>query len=121
MNMKENRKGKENDWLKPLFGRLPDEDLPASFREDLMKRILREAARRKKRNEVAGLFTVILTSLGMMALAAGALLYTGLPRMEWRMPELVTLPFYSYIGFLILVLLGADYLFRQAYRKRHPD
>ncbi|MDR2811275.1 MAG: hypothetical protein LBB84_12110 [Tannerellaceae bacterium] len=116
-----NKKERENDWLKPLFSRLPEEELPASFREDLMKRIWQETAKTKKRNELMGLFSVILASLGIIALAVGALWYTGdIPRITWRMPELVTLSFYSYIGVLVLLLLGLDHLFRQAYKKRHP-
>jgi hypothetical protein len=116
-----NRKEQENDWLKPLFSRLPEEDLPASFREEMMKRIHTEAARIRKRNELIGLLTVILASLAVAALAAGAIGYTGIPHREWKMPELVCLPFYLYIGGLSLLLLGLDYLLRQTYRKKHPE
>ena len=116
-----NRKEQENDWLKPLFSRLPEEDLPASFREELMKRIVAEAARISKRNERIGLLTVILASLAIAGLSAGALLYAGIFRLRWEMPELITLPFYLYIGGLTLLLLGIDYLLRRTYRNTHPD
>jgi hypothetical protein len=116
-----NKKETDKDWLKTLFGRLPEEELPASFREDLMARILKETAKRKKRAEIAGLVMIILASAGIMGVAVGALLYAGLPRIAWRMPELVTWPFYSYIGALVLLLLGIDYCIRQEHKKRHTD
>jgi hypothetical protein len=116
-----NKKEQEDDWLKPLFGLLPEEELPASFREEMMKRIQAETAWIRKRNELTGLLMVILASLAMMGLAAGALLYTNIPHPGWRIPELVTLPFYSYIGALTLLLLGIDHLLRRTYRKKHPD
>jgi hypothetical protein len=111
---------KETDWLKPLFSRLPEEDLPSSFREEMMKRVRRESARIRKRHELAGLFTVILASAGVMGLAAGALVRTGVPRIAWKTPDIAALSFYLYIGFLALLLLGADYLLRRIYRKKHP-
>ncbi|MDR2389026.1 MAG: hypothetical protein LBD89_04480 [Tannerellaceae bacterium] len=116
-----NKQEKETDWLKPLFRRLPAEELPASFREALMGKILRETAKRKKTNERFELLAVLLASLGMMGLAIGAILWAGPPRMVWRTPEWVSLPFYSYIGVLLLLLLGGDHWLRRAYRKRHPD
>jgi hypothetical protein len=111
-------KEKENDRLRLLFGRMKMEELPGSFREEMMGRIFREAARRKRRNERLGLAAVIAASVAFMGLAAGALLYAGVPRVEWRMPELETLPFYLHIGALSLLLLGMDFFIRRAYRKR---
>ncbi|MDR1645186.1 MAG: hypothetical protein LBS05_05105 [Tannerellaceae bacterium] len=115
-----NKNEKETDWLKLLFSRLPEEDLNASFCNDTMKRILKEAARKKRRNEFMGLAAVSLASLAIMGIAAGAIFYAGIPRIEWRMPDLPSLPFYLYIGVLSLLLLGMDFLLRRAYRKRHP-
>jgi hypothetical protein len=111
----------ENDRLKGLFERLPEEELPASFRDDMMKRILAESARAGKRSEWAGLIPVILASLAILGLAVGALIYAGVPHFAWRMPVLAGLPFYSHIGGLILVLLGLDGWFRRVYRKKHPN
>lgn len=116
-----NKKEQEQDWLKALFGRLPGEDLPDSFKEALMKRIDAEAARIRKRNELIGLLIVSLASLAIAALAAGALFYAGVRWKRWELPELVSLPFYLYIGGLTLLLLGADHLLRRTYRKKHPD
>jgi hypothetical protein len=116
-----NKKEQENDWLKPLFSRLPNEDLPDSFKEELMKRIGAEADRIRKRNELIGLLIVSLASLAIAGLAAGALLYAGVRCVRWDMPELVALPFYLYIGALTLLLLGGDHLLRRTYRKKHPD
>jgi hypothetical protein len=115
-----NKNEQKNDWLKPLFSRLPEEDLSASFREEMMKRIQAASDRTKRRNELLGLLAVVLASLAIMGLAAGALVYTGIPHLK-KMPEPLSLPFYSYIGALALLLQGFDHLLRRAYRKKHPD
>jgi hypothetical protein len=117
------KKELENDWLKTLFGRMPEEPLPDSFREDMMKRIRAETVRMKKRSERIGLLSVILASSAMMGLATGALLYMGIPRLEWEwtLPELTSLPFYLYIGALTLLLLGIDHAFRRMYKKKRQN
>jgi len=35
-----------------------------------------------------------------------------------QIPNMSTLPFYAYIGMLALILLGADYKFRQLFKRR---
>jgi fatty acid desaturase len=117
MNEKEYKK----DWLKPMFSQLTKEELPASFRDNIMKRIRAEADRKKKRNELMELAAVCVASLAFIGLAAGAILYTSLPDVAWWTPDFITLPFYLYIGALTLLLLGVDHFFRQMYRKKHPD
>ncbi|GHT30972.1 hypothetical protein AGMMS49574_11900 [Bacteroidia bacterium] len=109
----------ENDWLKGLFSRLPGEEPSASFREDMMKRIMAEAIRIKKRNERLGWLSVILASLVIVGLAIASLIYTGIPKITIRIPDLTTLSFYLFIGSLALILLTLDHYFRQAYKKKH--
>ena len=41
----------KNDILKDLFSRMPEEELPASFRANAMRQIMAEAERIRKRNE----------------------------------------------------------------------
>jgi hypothetical protein len=116
-----NKNNNNDDWLKPWFSRMTKEELPASFRDDMMKRIEKEVAQRKKRNEWLGWLTVILASSAMIGLAVATLLHAGIPHMtqrEWEMPEL--LPFYLYIGVLALLLLGFDHLLRWTYKRKHP-
>ncbi|MDR1918346.1 MAG: hypothetical protein LBQ65_01720 [Tannerellaceae bacterium] len=111
----------EKDWLQTLFSRMPEgEPLPASFRQEMMKRIMAESLRIKKRNERLALLSVILASLGMMGLAVGALWYIGFPSLdwEWTLPELTSLPFYLYIGSLSLLLLLIDHACRRRYQKK---
>ncbi|MDR1344182.1 MAG: hypothetical protein LBJ39_02400 [Tannerellaceae bacterium] len=113
------RKETSNDWLRPLFNRMPEETLPVAFREELMNRVLKEAARRRKRNERLELSAIILASLFMAGLSAGAFIYADIPAIKWEISELAGLSYYIRIGSLALVLLGVDYLFRRAYRKKH--
>ncbi|MDR1557364.1 MAG: hypothetical protein LBS88_10110 [Tannerellaceae bacterium] len=114
-----NEKKQEDDWLKSLFSRMPEEELPASFGEKMMKRIEAETVRLRKRNERIGLALVILASSGLIGLATATLLYIGLPRIEWELPELSTLPFYLYIGTLSLLLLGIDHILVRLYGKKN--
>lgn len=41
----------KNDILKDLFSRMPEEELPASFRANAIRQIMAEAERIRKRNE----------------------------------------------------------------------
>lgn len=117
---------KERDPLKSLFSRLPGGELPAGFRESVMQKVLAEAVRIRKRNERVTLLLLILASAGIVALSVVSILYLqipgiswGMPAVDWRMPDLPSIPFYFYIGVLCLLLLGGDFLFRRAYRKHH--
>lgn len=45
----------KNDILKDLFSRMPEEELPASFRANAMRQIMAEAERIRKRNGTLGM------------------------------------------------------------------
>ncbi|MDR1879324.1 MAG: hypothetical protein LBQ78_00115 [Tannerellaceae bacterium] len=121
------KKTTDTDWLGSLFSQLPEEELPASFHENMMRRIEAETVRAKKRGERIELFAVILASLVMIALAVCACLY-----MEIRLPafdfsiaetgrEYLSRPlvhFYLYIAVIALSLLLADWLFGRHYRRK---
>ena len=53
----------KNDILKDLFSRMPEEELPASFRANAIRQIMAEAERIRKRNERWGWIAVIAASL----------------------------------------------------------
>lgn len=109
---------KQTDILNNLFRLVPEEELPASFRSNIMQQVMKEALRIKKRNERIGLAATILASLVMITLAVLSFIYMDLPEMEITIPHLSNVPFYLYIGFLALFLLGADYKFRQLFKRK---
>jgi hypothetical protein len=113
-------KDNEPDLLKTLFSRMEEEPLPASFCEEVMRRVEAESARVRRRNERLGLLCVVVASLGIIGLAVATFMRVGvtLPQWELRLPESSALPFYLYIGAIAFMLLTIDYFFRQAYRKR---
>jgi hypothetical protein len=114
-----NKEAEKKDSLKELFNRTPVEELPVDFREKVMQRIYTEAAKTKKRNERFGLLLVITASLFIIVLAVGSLIYLDLPKTEWLLRDLPSMPFYLYIGALALLLLLGDYKLRKSYGKRH--
>ncbi len=116
-----NTNNKNDDALRNLFHRLPEEELPVSFREKMMEKVMHEAIRIKKRNERLSLLALILACLFIVALAVLSIIYMKLPKIEFSMPELTSMPFYLYIGVLALILLGGDYLFRKRYMKKHRN
>ena len=63
----------KNDILKDLFSRMPEEELPASFRANAIRQIMAEAERIRKRNERWGWIAVIAASLLMVGIAIGIL------------------------------------------------
>ncbi|MFQ9020404.1 MAG: hypothetical protein ACLR6J_01095 [Parabacteroides merdae] len=99
---------------------MPEEELPASFRANAMRQIMAEAERIRKRNERWGWIAVIAASLLMVgiAIASFPLLTEYLTQYPVQIPNMSTLPFYAYIGILALILLGADYKFRQLFKRR---
>lgn len=111
----------KNDILKDLFSRMPEEELPASFRANVMRQIMAEAERRRKLGERWGWIVVITASLLMIGLAAASFLYMGLPKISVQIPDMSMLPFYAHIGILALILLGADYKFRQIFKRRQTS
>ena len=108
----------KNDILKDLFSRMPEEELPASFRANAIRQIMAEAERIRKRNERWGWIAVIAASLLMIGVAIASFLYMGIPKISVPIPDLDALPFYVYIGMLTLILLGADYKLRQIFKRR---
>ena len=108
----------KNDILKDLFSRMPEEELPASFRANAMRQIMAEAERIRKRNERWGWIAVIAASLLMVGIAIASFLYMKISPISVQIPNMSTLPFYAYIGILALILLGADYKFRQLFKRR---
>lgn len=108
----------KNDILKDLFSRMPEEELPASFRANAMRQIMAEAERIRKRNERWGWIAVIAASLLMVGIAIASFLYMNISSISVQIPNMSTLPFYAYIGILALILLGADYKFRQLFKRR---
>ena len=108
----------KNDILKDLFSRMPEEELPASFRANAIRQIMAEAERIRKRNERWGWIAVIADSLHMIGIAIASLLYMGITKISVQIPDMSAFPFYAYIGMLALILLGADYKFRQIYKRR---
>jgi len=117
--MKTNEPPHSNDWLKPLFNRLPQTSPSPAFRRQMMLRIERETKRRHLRNACTAWLSIIGCTLIVLGLGVAALLYVGLPRITWTLPPLPSLPFYLYIGALTLLLLAFDHLLRQTYKKRH--
>ena len=83
----------KNDILKDLFSRMPEEELPASFRANVMRQIMAEAERRRKLGERWGWIAVITASLLMIGLAAASFLYMGLPKISVQIPDMSMLPF----------------------------
>ena len=108
----------KNDILKDLFSRMPEEELPASFRANAIRQIMAEAERIRKRNERWGWIAVIAASLLMVGIAIASFLYMYISPISVQIPNMSTLPFYAYIGMLALILLGADYKFRQLFKRR---
>ena len=68
----------KNDILKDLFSRMPEEELPASFRANAMRQIMAEAERIRKRNERWGWIAVIAASLLMVGIAIASFLYMNI-------------------------------------------
>lgn len=108
---------KNPDILENLFRQMPEEELPASFRLNVMQQIAKEAVKVRKRNEWFGLAAVIAASLLMLAMAVVSFFYIELPQVNWPKIDLSALSFYFYIGILSLLLLFADYKLRKAFRK----
>lgn len=116
-----NPKDTQTDLLKKLFSRMPEAELPNSFRNNVMEQIRKEAVRIQKRKERMGLATIIVASLGIIGMAIFVLLYIGIPQIEISIPPLPNLPFCLYIGAISLLLLGADYKLRQMFKKKQAD
>lgn len=115
---------KNPDILEVLFKQMPEEELPASFRQDIMQQIALETAKANKRSERFGLMAVIVASLGLLGIAAATLyFYIGLPEkielpIAFPKQNGILFSFYSHIGILALLLLLLDYKLRKVFLKR---
>ena len=93
---------KQPDILENLFRQMPEQELPASFRLNVMQQIAKETVKVKKRNEWFGLAAVIAASLGMLGMAAAFLFYMDFPqiiwpnKIEWPQIDLPIFSFYLY-------------------------
>lgn len=108
----------KNDLLKDLFSRMPEEKLPAAFRQNMMQQIMAESERIRKRNECWGWVAVIAASLLMLGFAIASFFYMDIQKISLPIPDLSILPFYLYIGMLAMILLLVDYKFRQIFERR---
>lgn len=114
-------KKKDTDRLRDLFSQLPEKRLPGNFRSELMEKIRQEAVRIKKREEHKernGLFITIALAAFFLVTGSIALVLLELPKPEMRMPDLSTIPFFAYIGTLVLILLAADYKVRKHFYEK---
>ena len=118
----------EQDILKSLFGQLPEEVLSPTFQSAMMQRIKKEAILIAKRNKLLRLLALMAASMVTVGLTVGALIYLGIPQILIEMPPItvefprVTFPpYYLYFGFLVLLLLFADHLFRRLYYRRRKS
>jgi hypothetical protein len=116
-----NTNGTKYDLLETLFSRMPEEALPGNFQAEMMQRIRKEAVRIRKRNQLLNLSALIAASLAIIGLAVAALIRIGIPQYHFDFQSITIPPFYLCLGALSLILLLGDYLFRQAYYKRHPE
>ena len=114
---------KNTDILESLFKQMPEEELPVSFRPNVMQLIALETVRIKKRNERLGLIAVIVASLGIVGMAIASIFYymelseITWPQITWPKIDFPTFSFYFYIGILTLILLFLDYKLRKVFHK----
>ena len=111
----------EQDILKSIFSRMPDEQLPSTFQSEMMQRVRKETVRLAKRNERYHVLALIAGSLIMIGLAVTALIYMDMPQLTTGFPRISIPSSYIYFGLLVLVLLCSDHLIRQYYYKRHTE
>ena len=106
-----NTNKEQPDLLGDLFKRIPEEELPASFRSNVMRQIMLESAKAKKRDERFSLLAAIVASLIMISLAIVSFVYMEIPKIAVPTISTSALAFYLYIGAITLILLLADYIF----------
>jgi hypothetical protein len=109
----------EQDILKLMFKQIPEEALPPTFQSDMMVRIRQEAIHISVRNKRLRMTALIAASVATIGLAIAALIYVGIPQFQIVFPSITLPSYYLYFGFLVTVLLLADYLLRQSYDRRH--
>lgn len=115
--MRDDRENK--DMLGDMFSGLPEAQLPSGFREEVLEKVMYEAARMKKQKERNGLFVTIALAVLIFVSGIAALMYLELPKVEVRIPDLSTLPFFAYIGGLVFILLAIDWKVRKRFYEKH--
>ena len=111
-----NTNKEQPDLLGDLFKRIPEEELPASFRSNVMRQIMLESAKAKKRDERFSLLAAIVPSLIMISLVS--FVYMEIPKIAIPTISTSALAFYLYIGAITLILLLADYKLRNLFHKK---
>jgi hypothetical protein len=109
----------EQDVLKSIFDRMPEEKLPSSFQSVVMQRIEKEAVRISKRNGRLRLLALISASGTVVGVVVAALIYLDIPSIGIEIPPVSFPPFYPIFGLLALVLLVADHLLRRLYKNKY--
>ncbi len=113
----------DKDLLKELFFQLPREKYSDQLRSKIMYHVMLEAERMHKRNERLNRLICVFSLVLMVVFAFGVFYYINesfdftIPDISF--PDLSLFPFYIYIGFLALILLGIDHKFREIYKKKH--
>ena len=108
-----NTNKEQPDLLGDLFKRIPEEELPASFRSNVMRQIMLESAKAKKRDERFSLLAAIMISLAIVSFV-----YMEIPKIAVPTISTSALAFYLYIGAITLILLLADYKLRNLFHKK---
>lgn len=115
----------ESDTLRRAIARLPEPPLPDTFREQLMERVRREAARRARRETFALCVAGVLLAALLLGSTWIALRHTGADLRSLRLPTLPA-PDPAHRTLWIdslrlaatgLLLLGADTLLRRHLRR----
>ena len=101
-----NTNKEQPDLLGDLFKRIPEEELPASFRSNVMRQIMLESAKAN------------VASLIMISLAIVSFVYMEIPKIAIPTISTSALAFYLYIGAITLILLLADYKLRNLFHKK---
>ncbi len=103
----------DKEWLDTLFGRLPTEALPDTFRSDLMAKIQAEAVRMRKRKERYTLYGVVAASVAVLLVATVTLYLYGAAQgtagSAAVMPEVPVMPpigFPDLLAYPVLLLIG---------------
>lgn len=115
-----------NKALKRALNNRRTSNLPYGFEQQMMRRILLEAERKKKRSFVWGLSLISFVSIGMISAMVYILTFYFSFSMHLTLPDLSVssqtqswLVACGYIAVLMLALLGLDGYFRNLWKKRH--
>ena len=109
---------KRNDKMYELFRAMPEDKLPASFRERLMQEVAKEAEIQQRRSDRRGIWIASITSLLLVSLVLVFFVCFKMP--GFRIPgfNMGEIAFYFSIGCSALGLLGLDYLVRHKLEKK---